>query len=346
MPQLIERDRLAKFKIRDVSDRISLADVKTTPFTSSVSKGSEPSATLVEWPVDKYPDPTTEGAVDEADVQPADYEDLSEPGDILQGRIQIWQRKPRVSSLANLAMAQTGVPNKKAFARAIARAMIMIKRDMEVTVLSDNESRLGTNQAGYRIRGLGKWIQSEAQTDLPVAEAYRTPAASIYAGPLAAYNDDALAAQMQSIYEQTGDSDMSLTCWCGSALKRQVSRLVKYDTADAGLTLVRHFNENAAAKIITQKVDILDTDFGRVTLRLSSFINTEGDPKTDASKTLGYIVPMEKEMLRLRFAKNPAFHEHPDLGGGPRGHIDAIGTLEVGNPLCLGKVAPVEPEQS
>jgi len=334
---LLERDRSDQIKIRDVSDIIHLADVKKTPFTSTVSKGPGQTNTLVEWPVDKYPAPTTEGAVDEADT--TTYEDLSEPQAILQGRLQIWERKPRVSRLANLTMRQAGVPNKQAFARSVARALVMIKRDMETTCLGDNESRLGTSTAGFRIRGLGKWIQNTAQTDLPVDVNYRTPTTSIYNGEINTVNDNVVVDILQSMYDQTGDSSMDLTGWCGSLIKRQFSGLVKYETVPDELTLARRFGNDGDTKTLTQAVDIIVTDFGRLTLRLSSFINTAGDPTTTASKMLCYMVPMESEMIRLRFALQPQFTEHPNLGGGPRGLMQAVGTLEVGNPLCLGKIA-------
>jgi len=333
---LLERDRDPLIKIRDVSDTIHLADMKKTPFTSTVSKGTEPTNTLVEWPADSYPSPTTAGAIDEKDR--TDYEDLSEPNAIIQGRIQIWERAPRVSRLANLAMRQAGVPNRKAFSRSVARALVMIKRDMETTTLSDNESKLGTAAVPYQIRGMGRWIQSAAQTDLPVDARYRTPATSIYTGAINTVNDDVVVAILQSMFDQTGDTDMSLTGWCGSSIKRQFSSLTKYENVTAPLTLARRFNADADTRTITQAVDVLRTDFGTVTLRLSSFINKGGDPKSAASKGLCYLVPMEREMVRMRFATNPTFDEHPDLGGGKRGLVQAVGTLEVGNPLCLGKI--------
>lgn len=336
MPQLIEREAVAKRQ--DLSNAIHVADMKKTPFISSVKKGTNPTNTLVEWPVDSYPAPSSEGAVDEQDVQ--NFENLGAPDAVLQGRLQIWERKPKVSRLAQLATNQAGIGPKKAFAKSVAKGLVMIKRDMEFTSLGDNESRVGTAQQGLRMRGLGKWIQNGAQTDLPVAAAYRTPAGSISTTNVADITDDTITAVVQSMYDETGDDDMQLTGWCGSRIKRALSRLTMYGKTEANLTLARRYNQPADSGKITMKVDVLDTDYGRIFLRLASFINTANDATSAASKRLCYLTPMNDEALRMRFADSPHSRELPDMGGGPRALIQAIGTLEVGNPLWFGKLAP------
>ena len=336
MPQLSEREAVAKRQ--DLSNTIHVADMKKTPFTSSVKKGTNPTNTLVEWPVDNYPAPSSEGAVDEQDAQ--NFENLGAPDAVLQTRLQIWERKPKVSRLAELAANQAGIGPKRAFAKSVAKSLVMIKRDMEFTSLGDNESRIGTSSQGMRMRGLGKWIQSTAQTDLPVPEDYRPPAASISTTNIADISDDTLTGVVQSMYDQTGDDDMQLTGWCGSRIKRALSRLTMYGKTETGLTLARRYNQPAESGKVTMKVDVLETDYGTIFLRLASFINTGGDHTSDASKRLCYLTPMNDEAMRLRFAENPNNRELENAGGGRRGITEAIGTLEVGNPLWFGKLAP------
>jgi len=345
---LLERTAVAKRQ--DLSDFIHYADFKNTPFISSVSKGTKPINTLVEWPVDNYPDPRTTGVIDGADIQDAEWENLGRPNAVLANRVQIWRRAPRVSTLSQVVMVQGGVAQRESYALSIAKGLIMIKRDMETTALGDSESQADTGAVPNRMRGLGKWISSTAQTDLPVDPAYLTPATSILTGTMSTFNpdgtinvqgtinDDTVTAVLQSIFDQTGDADMDLTGWCGSKMKRQLSLITKYETIDAPVVLARRFNNDIDTNTVTQKVDIIRTDFGNLNLRLSSFINTGGTPKTDASKSLCYITPMQKEMIRMRYSEAPFSRDLPDLGGGPRAEVRAIGTLEVGNPLCFGKI--------
>lgn len=332
MPQLVERDAVAKRQ--DLGNVIHVADKKKTPFWSMVKKGTQPTNTLQEWPVESYPAPTTAGAVDEKDVQ--EWENLSGPDAVLKGRIQIWERKPKVSRLAQMVNNQAGVGNRKAFAKAVAKGMVMIVRDIETTALGDNESQVGTATKAYQTRGLGRWIQTGAQTDLPVDENYRPLAGAVLAPAIGAVVDDTITGVMQTIYDETGDDEAMMMGFAGSLMKRRLSRSTMYGKDEVGYTFLRRYNAKAD-EAITLKVDVLDTDFGRVVLRNSSFINTGGDPTSDASKRLLYLLNMET--ISMRFAENPNSRDMPDGGGGPRALIEAIGCLEVGNPLFLGKIA-------
>ena len=333
MPQLLERTALGKRQ--DLSDVMHVADKKKTPFFTAVKKGTKPMNTLTEWPLDSYPSPTTKGAVDEQDVQ--SWENLSGPDAVLQGRLQIFERKPKVSRMAELASNQAGIGPRKAYAKAVAKGLVMIARDIETTALSDNDSKLGTGKDGAQMRGLGKWISSAAQGDLPVPDKYRPDAAAIYTGALADIGDDDITAVLQAIYDKTGDDDMQLMGFTASAAKRRISRLTQFVKDQAGFTPVRRY-EQENGDTITSKVDILETDFGQVILRLSSFINTGGDPTSAASKRLSHFVNMET--VSMRFAENPNAEELPNMGGGRRALIQAIGTLEVGNPLFNGGLQP------
>ena len=46
------------------------------------------------------------------------------------------------------------------------------------------------------------------------------------------------------------------------------------------------------------------------------------------------------DQFELRYNRMPGYQENPNLGGGPRGYIDAVCGLVVYNPLGLGKIAP------
>ncbi len=336
MPAFVERDAVGLR--RDLSDALAVADQKKTIFTSMVKKGVSPTNTLTEWPVDNYPAPDTTGAIDEAPVQ--DYENINNVAAILSGRVQIKQRSFRISRHADRTMDQAGTGRRKAFAKAAAKALIMVKRDDETICLSDNESQAGSGTVGAKTRGLGKWAQATAQTDLPVDAAFLTPAGSITTTTIAAFLDDTVTSVLQSQFDQTGDSEMDQVLIAGSTLRKKLSRLTSYSLDSAGFTQVRHFNQDAEDAKITMKVSVIDTDFGRVVIRTSSFINTGGDPTTAASKRLGYLFPMDGDSIRMRFAWDPSVEELPKDGGGPRALAENAFVLEVGNPLWLAKFAP------
>lgn len=333
MAGTVEREGVAK--PRDLSDQIAVADSKKTIFTSMVKKGTAPSNVLLEWPVDSFPAASVDGAVDEADV--TEFEDLGAPDEVLSTRLQIWERKPKVSRLSQVTV-QAGVPKKKAYAKAYAKGLIMVKRDIEVTCLSDEECRVGTSKLGNKTRGLLRWAQSTAQSIYPVPEAYRTPATSITTETIANTDDDLISDLLKSRYDETGDGEAAITGIVGSTLKLAYSKLSYWSKDNSGYTLVRRMNQDAAAKKIVKKIDILEMEFGTVILRASSFINTGGDPTSAASRRLGIF--FEEDDVSMRFATEPSGRPLPDQGGGPRALIEAIGALIVKNPLTLAKHAP------
>ena len=335
MASYIERTSVGK--PRDLKMEFAYADQKKCPFTSQLRKGPAMNLVKPEWPVDNYLSVSTDGVVEDTDVSSGSYTNMFSGSAMLETYIQIWRRVPSVSNLRELTTS-AGIPAKQAYAKSVAKALVMLKRDMEATFLSDNESAAddGSTQA-YKTRGLGKWIQSTAQSVQAVAAAYRTPATSIVTDEISTINDDTIEEIMASIYDQTGEEGAEITVWCGLSVKRQISKLAVYDTTDSDLTTVREFDVDAASKTITRAIDVIETDVGTAKLRLSGFINSSGDPTSAASKRLAYFVP--DDQCEARFLKAPGVQELPNLGGGRRGMVEAIGCLTVKNPLCLGKIA-------
>lgn len=336
MPAFVERDAVGLR--RDLSDALAVADAKKTSYTTALKKGVAPTNTLTEWPVDRYRAPDITGAVDEAPV--TEYEDIHNVDAILSGRVQIKQNSWRLSRFADRVMDQAGVGRKKAFAKAMAKAIILLKRDWETIALGDGESQAGTGTVGGRTRGMLKWAQATAQSDLPVDSNYRPPAAQNDTTAVASVTDETITGILQSLCDNTGDFEADLRMTVGSTLRRRLSRLTFHDKDESGYTAVRRFNQSAEDAKLVLKVSVLDTDFGRVQLHTSSFINTGGDPTSAASKRLALIHPMTDECARMRFAWDLSARELPDDGGGRRAFAESAAVIEVGNPLWLARMVP------
>ncbi|MDR1279692.1 MAG: DUF5309 domain-containing protein [Opitutaceae bacterium] len=339
MPKMMESDAVAKRQ--DLSNKIHLADQKKCVFLTAVPKGPAPENSLGEWPVDTMPEARIQGTKEGKDVVEADFENLGSPAAVLQGRLMEVRRVPAVSKWVQNATNQAGIGRKQAWAKAYARGLVMLNRDIEITCLGDQDSALAPTTTGSLTRGIGKWISNAAQGDLPVPAAFRTPEAQIYTGAIDDINDDVITDFMRSYFDSTGNEDTDLMLLLGSKLQTAFSRLTWRSKADAEFVPVRQYNVSNATRI-TRKVDLLETDFGTIVLRLSSFINKEGDPKTDESRRLGYALNMRSIMVR--FADGPGGKELPDLGGGPRALVSAMFRLEPGDPRVLGKFDPTEPE--
>lgn len=322
---------------QDLSDLIAVVDAKTCPVVSTAKKGSEPINPLTQWQADAFA--TTgvpSGVLSNADISSSDFIDNAANRAILSARVQKFREVPSVDDLAQNVSEVAGVGKKREMARAVTKSLEQIKRQMEAAFCSDQESQEQSGSDPYLTRGLGKWIQNGAQTDLPVAAAYRTPSASINTTATASLTEANVQDVLQSIYEQTGKvSTYSLIC--GPNLKRAFTGFTRTQFASTNVaSAIRTLNQDAEAKKITSTVDIFEGDFGTLELIPSLFLAKNASTAEQLSR--GYVLDMD--MIELRYNRKPRFQELEDRGGGSRGIVDAICALCVKSPLGLGKFDP------
>lgn len=322
---------------QDLSDLIAVVDAKTCPVVSTAKKGSEPISPLTQWQADAFA--TTgvpSGVLSNADISSSDFIDNAANRAILSARVQKFREVPSVDDLAQNISEVAGIGKKREMAKAVTKSLEQIKRSMEAAFCSDQESQEQSGSDAYLTRGLGKWIQNGAQTDLPVAAAYRTPSASINTTATASLTEANVQDVLQSIYEQTGKvSTYSLIC--GPNLKRAFTGFTRTQFASTNVaSAIRTLNQDAEAKKITSTVDIFEGDFGTLELIPSLFLAKDGSTAEQLSR--GYVLDMD--MVELRYNRKPRFQELEDRGGGSRGIVDAICALCVKSPLGLGKFDP------
>lgn len=321
----------------DLSDLIAVVDAKTCPVVSMAKKGSEPINPLTQWQADAFASTTVPtGVLSNADITSSDFIDNAANRAILSARIQKFREVPSVDDLAQNVSQVAGIGKKREMAKAVTKSLEQIKRSMEAAFCSDQESQEQSGTDAYLTRGLGKWIQNGAQTDLPVAAAYRTPTASINTTATASLTESDVQDMLQSIYEQTGKvSTYSLIC--GPNLKRAFTGFTRTQFASTNVAAaIRTLNQDAEAKKITSTVDIFEGDFGTLELIPSLFLAKDGSTAEQLSR--GYVLDMD--MVELRYNRKPRFQELEDRGGGSRGIVDAICALCVKSPLGLGKFDP------
>jgi len=328
-------------KREDLSDIIAVVDAKETVLTSSIKKGSKkPSNAYVEWLVDSYPSTSTSGTVDGTEVSYSSAADFASTRYRIGTYIQQFRRIPGVSRLEEVIATVAGINNPDPqgvagateFARAKAKATVMVKRDIESTFLSANGAAAddGSTQA-YNTRGLGKWLSSTADSVALGQSNVLLSSSQIYSGTLAAFTEDGLRGVLQQRWSVTGRGG-DLLGIMGSDLKNSISDFSRYLPAktisSSTASPVRYYNANIADKTISTSVDIYSGDFGNIELHLSAFV-----PNT---KT-GYII--DPEFVEMRTHTAPNFTELPDLGAGRRGIVEAIVALVPTNPQAHAKIS-------
>ena len=333
----------------EIANLISLVDAKDTPLTSMAKKGSQPQQTLFRWQVDSLPDPVTTGTVDGTDVAAGDFENYVKEGatqyrNELAAHIQIFRRKTRVSKLT-----QTSVTNiagvKDELANNVAKAITLLKRDMEKTFGSSNGSQTDNGTLPYLTRGLDKWLVKAADKDQHAAtlvpDAFCLPynagdatSSSVTTGVVGDLTELQVQNVLTSIYKQTGQFK-TYDLLCGPLLKRAFTNLV-YTTKEVAGTQAaplasqsqRNFNRDASDSSYQSSIDLFEGDFGGLRLHPSLFLKNH---------TVGYVIPFD--MVEVRYGGNVAeVTALPDNGGGPARLIEAVAGLVVHNPLAFGKL--------
>lgn len=328
--ELVDRDAVAK--VQDLSSEFANAESRKYPFTSSVRKGPAPVNAQLEYPVEKYDTPTTNGAVDEAD--PSTYQNPSDGDANLYARVHTWERAVRLGGHAVTFTHQAGITPRNIVAKKIAKKLVELKGDCELTFLGDQESQVDTGIVGNKTRGLGKWISSTAQTHYAVDSNYLTPAASIDASTTTAdYTDAIILNPLKSAYGVHGDPEASMTIWAGATWKQTLGRFTFYSRNVSNFTAVRQFQTGLSDTVKLGKVDMLETDFGNPVVRLSRFINTSGHHTSDASKLLA--LGVLDDMVETRWAAQPYAEKLAKTGRNEKFLVTATGALCVLNPKGL-----------
>jgi hypothetical protein len=329
MPGLTEPTQPGKRE--DLSDLISNVDMRGTPLATMLKKGTRPKNTLFDWQVDAYDTPNTNGVIDGEDVN--SYDNKAKNRQKLSGRVQKVRRPWKVSDMSEEVSDPAGV--KSEAANAIAKSLVELKRDMEVVIGSDNDSQADNGSVPYLTRGLGRWIQNSAQTDLPVPSAFRTPTGSVDTTAMASLTETILQNVLQSVYLQTGENKRYALV-CGVDFKRAVTDMTKTQAGvSSTIASIRTYNQpDAKEAMIYSNVDMFVGDFGELELMPSVWLafGTSNAPTRRA-----YLLDISK--LTLRPLRNPGSKRLADQGGGPRGYVDAIFALQVDNPLGHGKFA-------
>jgi len=322
-------------KREDLSNVIAIVDAHSTPFTSMAPKGPKLKNSDFSYQVDSYRDPRTTGVVDGVDV--TSFNNKAANRQRLHARVQKWRDSWQVSDLSENLSDPAGL--KSEMAGAIAHCLVEVKRDMEATFCSDNDSQDDDGTDSYHTRSLGSWINNSAQGHLPVPTAYRTPSASIDSTAMASLTETIVNNVLESVWTQTGQN-MRYTFLVGTKLKRRITDLTVLQTGVVSETAaIRSFNQDGASKKVVATVDVYEGDFGTLELHASNWLAYGADDAGTTSGTTrrGYV--LDPNRYKIRMLRDAGSFRLEDKGGGPRGYVDAVGALVYENPLGGGKFA-------
>lgn len=313
---------------QEISDEVFNAEADQTPFSSMVKKDPKPAQKLSTYQVEKYRRDGIDGVMDGADVST-----YSHQGRVLLTAVAQKLRAPWfVSDFADVTDV-AGLPQGEK-GKQKAAAAIALKFAIEGRCLSEEEC--STDDGGStpnETRGAFKWIQNGEQATYPVNSSYRPSANSIYSSTLAALNETVFEGLLQSAFKERRGR-LSIDQFTGIELKEKMGNWTARDPeASASNYPVRTFNQDAKSRQIIKVVDVLEFSAGTVRIHLSTFLRLAHANSADAAGTHKSAIGLDMSMWALAFNRRPRMVELPDLGGGPRGFSDCIGTLKCFNPM-------------
>jgi hypothetical protein len=355
MAILTEPNLSGRGKREELADMIALVDARDTPFVSMARKGSKPGNMLFQWQADTNPQPQVGGTVDGTDVNLvtgiSNY--VVEYRKQLGNYGQIFRRATGVSKLSQDLADVAGV--RDSLSDNVSKAIIGLKRDMEVTMTSIQSGQADNGTIPYLTCGIQKWTNGDASigTGLPSlvdgALDLTTPSTSRQGSGSAAANltDTLVQSLLKSIFDITGQYK-SFDCIVGTDLKRAFTGLLgttsltttsTVGVTGVGATKVQTFTREASADTYIQSMDVFQGDFGTVRLHPTTFLGAINSPSTGLFTTQGWLgLVLDMSQIEIRYGGNVAqVTALPDAGAGPRRLVEAVAGLVVGNPKGLGK---------
>tara|TARA_R100001463_G_scaffold47620_1_gene96627 strand:+ start:27475 stop:28578 length:1104 start_codon:yes stop_codon:yes gene_type:complete len=343
----------------DLSDLIANVDAKSTVFTSMAKKGKKPGNALMSWQMDSYESPSVTGYVDGTDVSMVEggsgvgQGESASPKNALfvnpaknrvlaNNYVQMFRRTFRISSLANEIQVVAGV--KSELANGIAKKLVELKRDMELTFLNDGDAQVDAGgTTPYLTKAMGSFLDADGQTGNSCAarvdsDFYTT---AINSTASASVSEADVQNMLKTLFEVTGtirDYDLVL----GTSLKRTFTGFTQSITnavrgaddanqlAGSSASIIKTFNQDASSRSYINAIDLFEGDFGRIRLHPSTHVAKAGS----AVNYRGYLIPFDQ--VEIRYGKLPQIKELTDNGGGPARLIEAVAALVVENPTGFG----------
>lgn len=273
------------------SDVLFSSVAKETPFKSSLKMGESIRQVTHGYKVRVKRGTSSSGVSDGETVKVIKGNDAKEELTCRMGKFTegfgVGDIAGRIDSVANTTSQKAGAlrnTNATQLAQAAEDQARNIAEGMEREMLSDQEGQPDRGPGnGFKFRGLGKWLQTTAQADLPVPESVRTPAAHIFTGAnVAALTEDALIAILKERSRTTGTKSM-LTGFVALDIQSQLDTMNMRVQTVAGTTDVRQQNMTRD-EVIRSGVKFFESSWGKFEVHWDLFLPTN---------ERGYLLDME-----------------------------------------------------
>ena len=288
----------------DLSDVIYNISPTDTPFMSTVGKGKA-TAVYHEWQTDSLAAAVlTNAAVEGADASSITASPTTRAGN----RTQIFQKTVQVSGTLE-SVDKAGRKSEKAY--QLAKASSEIKRDIELTLLSNQIASAGDSSTARKLGGLQAWLGGSFGTDGVAGSAGTTARTN---GTNRTFTEDILKSVVKTVYEAGGNPKVLMV---NPSHKQTVS-------AFAGIAAQRFMAPADAPTTIIGAADVYMSDFGTISVVPNRFMNS-----TNSGNEVAFV--FDPEYFSVDYLRPFATNELAKTGDSEKTQILAELTLAVKN---------------
>lgn len=297
----------------DLSDVIYNIAPTDTPLLSSIGK-TKATAVYHEWQTDSLAAAALGGAVEGADASDATMSPTSRVGN----RTQIFQKTVKIAGTLE-SVDKAGRKSEKAY--QLAKASAEIKRNIELSLLSNQVASAGDSSTARTLGGLQAWLSSNGDfgTD-GVAGSGGTTARTD--GTDRTFTETILKTVVKEVYESGGNPKVLMV---NPGHKQTVS-------AFAGIAAQRYMAPNDSATTIIGAADVYLSDFGTMSVVPNRFMNS-----TNACDETAFVI--DPDMLAVAYLRPFRTEDLAKTGDSEKTQILAELTLEVKNQAAHGIIA-------
>jgi hypothetical protein len=297
----------------DLSDVIYNISPTDTPFLSSIGK-TKATATYHEWQTDSLAAAALGGAVEGADASTI----TASPTTRIGNRTQIFTKSVAVAGTLE-AVDKAGRKSEKAY--QLAKVSAELKRNIELTLLSNQVSAAGDSSTARTLGGLQAWLNSNYDGGTSgVAGSGGTTARTD--GTDRTFTETILKTVVAEVYSSGGTPKVLMV---NPAHKQVVS-------AFAGIAAQRYMAPSNEPTTIIGAADVYMSDFGTISVVPNRFMNS-----TNAGDETAFLV--DPDMAAVAYLRPFETIELAKTGDSEKTQLLAELTLEVKNQAAHGIIA-------
>jgi hypothetical protein len=298
----------------DLSDIIYNISPTDTPLMSSIGK-TKATAVYHEWQVDSLADASlSNAAVEGADATSATMGVTTRAGN----RTQIFQKTVQIAGTLE-AVDKAGRKSEKAY--QLAKASSEVKRDMELTLLSNQVASNGNSSTARTMGGLQAWLNTNGDFGTSGVAGANGITARVD-GTDRTFDEATLKTVVKEVYQSGGNPKVLMV---NPAHKQLVS-------AFAGIAAQRYMAPSNEATTIIGAADVYLSDFGTMSVVPNRFMNA-----ANSCDETAFVV--DPDMLAIAYLRPFSTNELAKTGDSEKTQLICEATLEVKNEAAHGIIA-------